>query len=71
MPAGFLSSSSSTPWAAIVPLIALVPALWCMVEISRHPHTRRFSPQMWLAICAFGNVFGLIAYLRFGRSDDR
>ncbi|MFS4092238.1 PLD nuclease N-terminal domain-containing protein [Streptomyces sp. AF1A] len=66
-----LSSSSPTPWAAIVPLVAVVPAVCCMFDISRHPDTRRLSAQAWLAICAFGNVLGLVAYLRFGRSKDR
>ena len=64
-------SSSPTPWLALVPLIALVPAIVCMIDVSRHPHTQQFSPQVWLAICAFGNLFGLVAYLRFGRSEDR
>lgn len=71
MTAELLGSSPPTPWAAIVPLIALLPAVWCMVDISRHPHTRQFSPQTWLAVCAFGSIFGLIAYLGFGRSEDR
>jgi hypothetical protein len=66
-----LSSSSPTPWTAIVPLVAIIPAVSCMFDISRHPNTRSLSAQAWLAICAFGNVFGLTAYLRFGRSEDR
>jgi Phospholipase_D-nuclease N-terminal len=63
--------SPSVLWASIVPLVAVVPAVCCMIDISRHPETRRFSPQLWLAICAFGNVFGLVAYLRFGRDGNR
>jgi hypothetical protein len=66
-----LTAAPSNPWVAIVPLIALLPAILCMADIARHPRTQQFSPQMWLAICAFGNVFGLFAYLRFGRSQDR
>jgi hypothetical protein len=54
-----------------VPLIALLPAVICMIDIYRHPRTRQFPPQTWLAICAFGNLVGLVAYLRFGRSEDR
>ncbi|PZG96591.1 hypothetical protein C1I97_26100 [Streptomyces sp. NTH33] len=65
------SSTPPTAWVALVPLVAIIPAVWCMFDISRHPDTRRFPPQAWLAICAFGNVFGLIAYLRFGRSENR
>ncbi|MEV6796641.1 PLD nuclease N-terminal domain-containing protein [Streptomyces sp. NPDC051320] len=42
-----------------------------MVDIVRHPDTRGLTPQAWLAICAFGNVFGLIAYLKFGRDANR
>ncbi|MEV8567257.1 hypothetical protein AB0436_17075 [Streptomyces sp. NPDC051322] len=61
----------TTPWIAIVPLIAIFPAVFYMIDMTRHPRTRQLSPQTWLAICAFGNVFGLFAYLRFGRSEDR
>ncbi|MFE4856640.1 hypothetical protein [Streptomyces sp. NPDC056670] len=56
---------------AIVPLIALLPAVLCMLDISRHPRTRTLSPQLWLAICAFGNVVGLVAYLKYGRDERR
>ncbi|MFJ9631842.1 PLDc N-terminal domain-containing protein [Streptomyces sp. NPDC101175] len=66
-----LGSPPPTPWAAIVPLVAILPAVLCMIDISRHPRTQQFSPQVWLAICAFGNVLGLFAYLRFGRGEDR
>ncbi|WP_427924229.1 PLDc N-terminal domain-containing protein [Streptomyces sp. cg40] len=69
--AGSLGSPPPSPWVAIVPLVAVLPAVLCMVDISRHPRTQRFPPQVWLAVCAFGNVFGLLAYLRFGRSEDR
>ncbi|WP_420309572.1 hypothetical protein ACOB87_03035 [Streptomyces sp. YS-B37] len=65
-----LGSSPSSSWVAIVPLIAILPAVLCMLDIARHPRTRQFPPQIWLAICAFGNVFGLFAYVRFGRSED-
>lgn len=61
--------SPSGPWVAIVPLIAVLPAVLCMVDIARHPRTRQFPPRIWLAICAFGNVFGLFAYVRFGRGE--
>ena len=71
MPAGFLTSPPPTPWVAIVPLIAIAPAILCMLDVSRHPHTRQFPPQVWLTVCAFGNIFGLLAYLRFGRSENR
>ncbi|GAB3182844.1 PLDc N-terminal domain-containing protein [Streptomyces incanus] len=71
MLADSLSSPPPTPWVAIVPLIAILPAILCMIDISRHPRTRQFPPQVWLAICAFGNIFGLFTYLRFGRSEDR
>ncbi len=70
MPADVLTASSTTPWAAIVPLVAVVPAVYCMFDIARHPNTRQLSPVAWLAVCAFGNVVGLVAYLRFGRSAD-
>ncbi|MFJ8141144.1 PLDc N-terminal domain-containing protein [Streptomyces sp. NPDC096013] len=65
-----LGSPPSSPWVAIVPLIAILPAVLCMLDIARHPRTRRYPPQIWLAICAFGNVFGLFAYVRFGRGGD-
>ncbi|MEU6406468.1 PLDc N-terminal domain-containing protein [Streptomyces sp. NPDC046985] len=65
------SPSASAPWVALVPLVALLPALLCMVDVVRHQNTRSLTPQTWLAICAFGNVFGLVAYLKFGRSEDR
>jgi hypothetical protein len=68
---GSLTSSPEAPWTALVPLVALLPAVLCMADIARHPRTRSLSPQAWLAICAFGNVFGLVAYLRFGRSAER
>ena len=68
---GSFSSPQPTPWAAIVPLVAILPAVLCMIDISRHPRTQQFPPQIWLVIRAFGNIFGLLAYLRFGRSEDR
>ncbi|MEU9101001.1 PLDc N-terminal domain-containing protein [Streptomyces sp. NPDC048361] len=72
MSVDFLTAPAAppTPWAAIVPLIAVLPAVICMIDIARHPHTRRYPPQVWLAICACGNVFGLVAYLRLGRTED-
>lgn len=66
-----LGSPPPTPWIAIVPLVAILPAVLCMLDIARHPRTQRFPPQIWLAICAFGNVLGLFAYVRFGRGEDR
>ncbi|MFE7859944.1 hypothetical protein [Streptomyces sp. NPDC057403] len=45
-------------WVAIVPLIAILPAILCMIDIVRHPNTRGLTPQAWLAMCAFGNLFG-------------
>ncbi|MCH5677426.1 PLDc N-terminal domain-containing protein [Streptomyces gilvus] len=66
-----LASAPPSPWVAIGPLIALVPAVLCMIDVARHPDTRNLTPQAWLALCAFGNVLGLIAYLRFGRSGNR
>ncbi|KUJ58061.1 PLDc N-terminal domain-containing protein [Streptomyces sp. MI02-2A] len=71
MSADSFSSSPSTPWVALVPLIALVPAVLCMIDIVRHPDTRSLTPQAWLAVCAFGNVFGLVAYPKFGRNENR
>ena len=65
-----LGSPPPSPWIAIVPLIAILPAVLCMLDIARHPRTRQFPPQIWLAICAFGNVVGLFAYVRFGRGED-
>ncbi|MCX4817459.1 hypothetical protein OG601_43455 [Streptomyces sp. NBC_01239] len=65
-----LGSSPSSPWVVIVPLIAILPAVLCMLDIARHPRTRQFPPQIWLGIRAFGNVFGLFAYVRFGRRED-
>ncbi|MEV7323282.1 PLDc N-terminal domain-containing protein [Streptomyces sp. NPDC093970] len=55
----------------IAPLIAVFPAILCMIDVARHPNTRSLTPQVWLAVCAFGNVFGLIAYLKFGRAENR
>ncbi|WP_316783639.1 PLDc N-terminal domain-containing protein [Streptomyces sasae] len=71
MLADSLSTSPATPWVAIAPPIAMLPAVLCMIDIARHPNTRRLAPQVWLAVCAFGNVFGLIAYLKFGRAENR
>jgi len=42
-----------------------------MIDVARHPRTRTLTPQAWPAICAFGNVVGLVAYLRSGRDEDR
>ncbi|MGW2481009.1 hypothetical protein ACWCWQ_14450 [Streptomyces sp. NPDC001571] len=60
-----------TVWMTLVPLIALLPAILCMLDIARHPHTRTLTPQLWLAICALGNVVGLVVYLRYGRDERR
>lgn len=70
MPSAALSSAPPPLWAALVPLIALLPAVYCMIDITRHPRTRHLSAQAWLAVCAFGNILGLVAYLRFGRDQD-
>ncbi|MER5885386.1 hypothetical protein ABT160_16280 [Streptomyces sp. NPDC001941] len=69
--AGYLGATTVTPWAALVPLIALVPAVLCMLDVTRHPRTRTLTPQLWLLICAFGNVVGLVAYVKYGRGEDR
>ncbi|WP_438297279.1 hypothetical protein [Streptomyces sp. HUAS TT7] len=58
-------------WTTLVPLMALIPAIVCMLDITRHPNTRTLTPGTWLAICAFGNVLGLIVYLRYGREEHR
>lgn len=71
MPADLLGSPPPTPWMAILPLIAITPAVLCMIDVSRHPRTRQFPPQIWLTVCALGNIFGLLAYLRFGRSEEQ
>ncbi|MFJ9543397.1 hypothetical protein ACIRPX_40055 [Streptomyces sp. NPDC101225] len=71
MLADTFGSSPNTPWAVIVPLIAVLPAVLCMADIARQRRTRQYPPQVWLAIRAFGNIFGLIAYPRFGRGDER
>lgn len=55
----------------LLPLLLLAPAVYCMLDVVRHPDTRRFTPQVWLAVCAFGNLIGLVAYLTYGRSLDR
>ena len=65
------AAAPSTLTVAIVPLIALLPAVLCMLDITRHPHTRNLRPRVWLVICAFGNLIGLAAYLVYGQSDDR
>ena len=56
---------------AVMPLIALAPAVYCLADISRHPDTRQLPARTWMLICLVGNVFGLVAYLAFGRSTDR
>jgi hypothetical protein len=71
MPTTSFDIPSVPVWAGLIPLIALVPAIVCMVDIARHPNTRLLTPQTWLVICAFGNIVGLVAYLRLGRSQDR
>ncbi|MFD8006941.1 PLDc N-terminal domain-containing protein [Streptomyces mirabilis] len=42
-----------------------------VVQVASAARTQQFPPQVWLAICAFGNIFGLLAYLRFGRGESR
>ncbi|MFI1069567.1 PLDc N-terminal domain-containing protein [Streptomyces puniciscabiei] len=71
MPADTLSPSPAMPWAALLPLIALIPAVLCMIDVVRHPNTRHLTAQTWLVICVFGNVLGLIAYPKYGRNQDR
>lgn len=68
---GVAGSAPPSLWAALVPIVALVPAVVCMADISRHPHTRVLTPPAWLAVCAFGNVVGLVAYLVYGRDPRR
>ncbi|MFD9632670.1 hypothetical protein [Streptomyces violascens] len=45
------------------------PAIVCRQDMTRHPNTRTLPPQTGLATCAFGNVPGLVAYLRYGREE--
>ena len=54
MSTGLLASALPSPRVAIGPLIALVPAVLCMIDVARHPDTRNLTPQAWLAVCAFG-----------------
>ncbi|MGW7822429.1 PLDc N-terminal domain-containing protein [Streptomyces puniciscabiei] len=54
-----------------MPLIALIRAVLRMIDVVRHPDTQVLTPPVWLVICAFGNILGLIAYLKYGRNEDR
>ena len=58
-------------WMAIGPMLALVPVVYCMIDISRHPDTRQLPATTWMLICLVGNVIGLAAYLKYGRSTGR
>jgi hypothetical protein len=69
----FALSPAASPGlpVAFLPLIALVPAIACMVDIVRYPDTRLYPPRTWMVVCLLGNVFGAAAYLVYGRSRRR
>ncbi|GAA2781036.1 hypothetical protein GCM10010441_02360 [Kitasatospora paracochleata] len=69
MSAAALGSPPPSLWFAIVPLLAVLPAVLCMLDISHHPRTRRFPPLTWPAVCVFGSVLGLLAHLAYGCSE--
>lgn len=67
------TSTNGVPWAAIAPLVVLAVlfAGYCLADLVRHPNTRQLPPWVWAVICIASIPFGGIAYLLFGRSDDR
>ncbi|MFF4260399.1 PLD nuclease N-terminal domain-containing protein [Streptomyces sp. NPDC001663] len=67
------ASASSPPLllTVLVSLVAVVPTVYCLFDISRHPDTRQLTAPAWMLICAFGNIFGVIAYVVYGRDANR
>jgi hypothetical protein len=67
------TSMNGAPWAAIVPIIVLAAlfAGYCLADVIRHPNTRQLPAWVWAVFCVISVPFGGIAYLLFGRSEDR
>jgi hypothetical protein len=67
------ASSMSIPWAALVPaLIVLIGFVaYCIADLIRHPDVRYLPRWAWGLLCLASMPFGGIAYLIFGRSENR
>jgi hypothetical protein len=59
--------------AALVPLLVIEigTTAYCLIDIRKHPHTRRLSRRAWIQICIWGGSIGGVAYLLAGRDQDR
>lgn len=67
------AASTAIPWAAVVPIavIELCFDVYCIVDMIRHRKVRRLPLWAWLVLTLVVNPLGGIAYLLFGRSEDR
>lgn len=67
------TSSTSIPWAALLPLMIVQLGLlaYCLTDMVRHPETRHIPRWGWALICLFVNPVGAIVYLVAGRSEKR
>jgi hypothetical protein len=67
------ASALPVPWAAIVPIVIAGAAfvIYCLVDMVRHPVVRHLPRWAWVVLTLASNPLGGIAYLIFGRSEDR
>lgn len=63
----------SIPWAAFAPIAVLGIGfvVYCVADIVRHSNARNLPRWAWVVICFVSVPLGGIAYLIFGRSEDR
>jgi hypothetical protein len=61
-------NSTSIPWAALLPIIALAVGfvVYCLIDLARS-RVRYLPKWVWAIICLFSVPFGGIIYLLVGR----
>ena len=66
-----MHSTTSVPWAAIVPVVVLgvIFAIYCLWDLARRPSVRYLPRWAWAVICCISIPLGGIIYLAVGRGD--
>ena len=67
------AQKGSVPWAALAPIAVLAIGFvgYCLVDMVRHAKVRNLPRWAWVVISLGSVPLGGIAYLIFGRSEDR
>ncbi len=57
------------PFLIPILLVQLGLMVYCLVDLSKHEHTRRGPKWMWALIIILGELVGPIIYLLLGREE--